>query len=130
MPRGVEMLLKMAAIDPAFRQRLIRMRGKASRTLGFKLTFSEARILKSVPEDQLQAMIDAMPVSDDERNALLSMAPQSQLPADSPLLSTMGTRPEWTETPSRPPPTRGIRPDLPGKPPRPVGPKGIRPDED
>jgi hypothetical protein len=130
IPRGVEFLLKMAAIDPTFRARLIHMRGTASQTIGFKLSFSEAMILEAVPEDQLQAMIDAMPVSDEERSTLLTLAPQSRLPADSPLLATLGIRPEWTEPPPRPPQTRGIRPDLPIKKPRPPRTKGIRPDDD
>jgi len=130
IPRGVETLLKMAAIDPDFRRRLIQLRGTASKELGFKLTSSEAMILKSAPEDQLQAMIDAMPVSDDERSDLLSLAPQTGLPSDPSLLTTLGIRPEPTEKPPRPPPTRGIRPDLPIKPPRPPRSKGIRPDED
>jgi hypothetical protein len=129
IPRGVEILLKVAAIDPTFRQRLIHMRGQAAKTLGFKLTFSEAMILEAVPEKQLQTMIDAMHVSDEERGVLVAVAPQSKLPSDSPLLATLGIRPEWTEDPPSPPRTRGIRPDLPkrGRPPRT---KGIRPDED
>jgi len=130
IPRGVEILLKMAAIDSVFRLRLIHMRGQASKDLGFKLTFAEAMILEAVPEDQLQTMIDAMPVSDEERSILLSAVPQSKRPSDSPLLATLGIRPEWEDVPGLPPQTRGIRPDLPDRAPPPPQPKGIRPDED
>ena len=128
IPRGVELVLKMAAIDPTFRARLIHMRGTASKTIGFKLTFSEAMILEAAPEEQLLAMIDAMPVSDEEREALLSAAPGSRPAPDSPLLATLGIRPERTQEPPRPPQTRGIRPDWPRKKPPPPQTKGIRPD--
>jgi hypothetical protein len=127
IPRGVEIVLKMAAIDPTFRKRLIHMRGQASRDLGFKLKLSEAMILEAVPEDQLQAMIDAMQVSDDERARLSALAPEKRLPSDSPLLATMGIRPEWNADAAALRQTRGIRPD--DVPPRGQT-KGIRPEDD
>jgi len=128
IPRGVEVLLKMAALDPIFRKRLTHMRGQASQDLGFKLAFSEAMILEAVPEKQLQAMIDAMPVSDQERELLLSASTPWRTREDSPLLATMGIRPEMPEW--RPLQTRGIEPDLPPKRRRGPQTKGIRPDED
>jgi hypothetical protein len=117
----------MAAVDPTFRKRLIHMRGQASKDLGFKLKFSEAMILEAVPEDQLEAMIDAMQVSDDERDVLASLAPENRLPADSPLLASMGIRPDRDAYSAAARQTRGIRPDvvLPRR-----RTKGIRPDDD
>jgi hypothetical protein len=128
IPRGVEILLKMAAIDPIFRKRLIHMRGQASQDLGFKLAFSEAMILEAVPEKQLQSMIDAMRISDEEREVLLSVSTPWRTREDSPLLATLGIRPDMPER--RPGRTRGIEPDLPPKRRRGPQTKGIRPDED
>jgi hypothetical protein len=131
IPRGVELMLKMAAIDPTFRARLIHMRGTASKTIGLELAFSEAMILEAVPEDQLQAMIDAMPVSDDERDALRSLAPETRLPSDSPLLASMGIRPGGVDdVPPAYYQTRGLGTDLPPRKPPSQRSKGIRPDKD
>ena len=115
IPRGIETLIKRAALDPAFRQRLLDERGQAARALGLKLTMAEAMILISVPRAQLAGMIDRMQVSDAERRALLEQAsappgaPAADPPGPAP--ATLGIRPDLEDEPPPAPATRGIRPD-------------------
>ena len=130
VPRGVETLIKRAAIDPAFRKRLFEHRNQAAREVGLELTMAESIILGTVRDAQLHAMIDAMQVSDEERRALLDRAPlpnADPVPAVPP--AAPGIQPDLAGEPFLPR-TRGIRPDLPEEPPRPSKPKGIRPDDD
>jgi hypothetical protein len=47
-------------------------------------------------------MVDAMPVSDEERGVLESVNPLNRAPDDSPLQATMGIRPEQYDLPASP----------------------------
>jgi hypothetical protein len=113
IPRGVEMLLKLAAIDPTFCERLVHMRGQAAKDLGYELTFSEAMVLEAVPEKQLRNMIAAMPVSEEERGVLNSVNPLRRVADDSPLLATMGIRPELYDLAGSPLQSQDTQPDPP-----------------
>lgn len=130
IPRGIETLIKRAAIDPAFRQRLFEHKDQAAREIGLKLSMAESIMLGTVRDAQLNAMIDRMQVSDEERRALLerSMLPDTNT-ASAPPPATLGMQPDLEGGPSSPV-TRGIRPDLPEEGPRPPQSKGIRPDQD
>jgi hypothetical protein len=123
-------VIKRAAIDAAFRERLLEDRGKAVREIGLKLTLAEGMVLASVPKAQLQTMIDRMQVSDQERHVMLAQTPPGNKGPSPTPPATLGIRPESQDRPSPPPRTRGIRPDLPQRDPRPPQTKGIRPDED
>ena len=57
VPRGIEILVKKAAVDPEFRATLHERRAQAARRIGLDLTPAEAAMLNSVPEVQLEAII-------------------------------------------------------------------------
>ena len=57
-PRGIELLVKKAAVDPEFRTVLHRRRAEAARDIiDLDLTPAEAAMLNTVPADQLETII-------------------------------------------------------------------------
>jgi hypothetical protein len=56
-PRGVEVLIKKAAVDGAFRERLLAERAGAADLIGLTLTPAEAALLAAIPAKQLAATI-------------------------------------------------------------------------
>jgi hypothetical protein len=63
IPRGIEVLVKKAAVDPEFRRLLLETRGEAAKAIGLVLDPSEAMILAVVPAAQLEAIIAQTTVS-------------------------------------------------------------------
>lgn len=141
IPRGIEVLVKKASIDAAFRMRLLASRAVAAADLGLELSPSESALLAAVPAAQLAAMIDGTRLPERQRAAFLGSAAAVMLAAigltgcsdDGP--KPAGIRPEQVPPPqSQPAPpkpdpvptSRGVRPDLPGGEIRPS--KGIRPE--
>lgn len=61
---GVERVLFLAAVDPAFCEELVRDRAAAARR-GFKLSESELAVLRLIPAEQLRATIDSLDASPD-----------------------------------------------------------------
>ena len=57
IPRGIEVLVKKASVDPAFKAVLLERRAAAAECIGLVLTPEEAAILNLVPASQLQAII-------------------------------------------------------------------------
>ncbi len=57
-PRGIESLLRRAAADPEFRRMLLDRRDEAARTFGWTLEPAEAEMLRSVPSEQLDRVIE------------------------------------------------------------------------
>jgi len=58
VPRGIELLVKKAAVDPEFRTALHQRRSEAARDIiDLDLTPAEAMMLDTVPADQLEAII-------------------------------------------------------------------------
>jgi len=153
IPRGIEVLVKKASVDPAFREVLLERRAGAAAGIGLELEPAEAMMLDAVPAGQLEAVIDSTEVSADRRRAFLGKAAAVMLAAlgaavapgcDEVVPAPKGIRPDpppeppepKTETPTtgtgpkpvtRVPVTDGIRPDPPPKPAPPVT-EGIRPD--
>lgn len=70
IPRGLEVLLKKAAVDGAFRSRLLHSRTAAAAEIGLELTPAEDQLLRSIPAAQLEAAIVHAPVTADQRAAL------------------------------------------------------------
>jgi len=58
IPAGIEKILYIAAIDPAFRARLLEDRAGAVASKKVVLTPSESAVLASVPDETLGTMID------------------------------------------------------------------------
>ena len=62
-PRGMEVLVKKAVVDPAFRGRLIEQRSAVAAEIQLVLTPAEKTMLDSIPTVQLEAIIAKTRVS-------------------------------------------------------------------
>ncbi|MBA7572772.1 hypothetical protein ES708_14558 [subsurface metagenome] len=71
IPRGIEVLVKKASVDRDFRELLLRKRDQAAEEIGLELDQLEKNILRSVPEEQLKAIINSVKVSKKHRMAFL-----------------------------------------------------------
>jgi hypothetical protein len=61
VPVGLHKLLRLAAVDPGFRARLVAQRDEAAAAAGVRLTASERAILRAVPAGQLDQLAERMP---------------------------------------------------------------------
>ena len=101
IPRGIEVLLKKASVDPEFRALLLEKRAEAAESIGLELTAAEALMVDSVPAAQLEATIAGTRVAPETRRiflgkvaaAMLAAIAASPLGCDSWWESTKGTRP-------------------------------------
>jgi len=113
IPRGIEVLVKKASVDPEFKALLFEKRAEAAEQIGLELDAAEVMMLRAVPDEQLEAIIDRTDVPGQHRRAFLGTAATAMLAAlgvitggcemESP---SKGVRPDY-------PPTEGIRPDRP-----------------
>ncbi len=143
IPRGIEVLIKKAAIDAEFRSRLLAGRAAAAAEIGLVLDPAEALMLAAAEAAQIEAIIARTSVPQEHRRAFLGQAAAAMLAALGFVTvpgcdDSKGIRPdekhkEGAAPPDQPPPkvpertelSKGDRPDLP--PPRPPI-KGIQPD--
>ena len=107
VPRGIEVLLKKASVDPTFKDLLLARRAEAAEVIGLKLDPVEANMLQTAPASQLEAIIAQTHVPDVYRRAFLGAAAGAML-----AVLTGGCKPD----PDPPPVVKGI---LPGPPPPP-----------
>jgi hypothetical protein len=125
VPRGIEVLVKKASVDPAFRAILLERRAAAASEIGLALEPAEGAMLDAVPAAQLEAIVERTMVPEEHRRAFLGKAAAAMLAtlvlATSSGCLTYGNtpdRPPRPEPPPEPPPTLGISPDRPpGEPP-------------
>jgi hypothetical protein len=110
--RGVDVLLKKAAVDPAFKKLLLERRSAAAEAIGLELDAAEAALVDSAPEGQLDAVIARTTVSPKIRPAFLGYAAAAMLAALAATTacsglvdSTFGNRPD-----PPPPPTGTAEP--------------------
>ena len=109
IPRGIEVLVKKAAVDESFRERLMEARAEAAADIGLELNPAETAMLQWVPHEQLERIIEQTEVPRESRAAFLGRAAAVMLAA----LGAVGTA-------CRPPgDTTGIAPDIPEKTPVP-----------
>lgn len=101
-PRGVEVLIKKAAVDAEFRRLLLDKRAEAAALIGLKLDPAEACMLAGVPEAQLESTIARTKVNERQRPIFLGTAAAL-------MLAALGTARGADE----PPPPGGISPDRP-----------------
>lgn len=126
IPHGLEVLLKKAAVDEAFRGLLLARRAASALSIGLHLAPSEAALLSAVTDAQLAAMVAGTRVPDHQRTAFLSGAAALMLAAlgiagcgDGGAPSPAGVRPDQPPPANNgpnqpgPPVTEGIRPDRP-----------------
>ncbi|NIT37262.1 MAG: hypothetical protein GTN49_12330, partial [candidate division Zixibacteria bacterium] len=81
VPRGVEVLIKKAAVDPAFKKILLEKRAAAAETIALVLEPAEAAMLDAVPLPQLEAIVANTKVSPKLRPAFLGYAAGAMLAA-------------------------------------------------
>lgn len=100
IPRGIEVLVKKASVDPEFRRALIEKRAEAANEIGLTLDPAEAMMLGNVPQQQLEAIIGRTKVGSRIRPAFLGRAAGVMLAAlgigavTSEGCATMGVRPD------------------------------------
>jgi hypothetical protein len=104
-PHGIEILVKKAAVDPAFRRILLKDRREAARSIDLALSPAESVMLESVAQSQLESMIAACPVDAGERSALLGRTAAVILAA----LTAGSAAFDCNPTPA----SKGIQPDRP-----------------
>ncbi|HEY3323430.1 MAG TPA: hypothetical protein VGP72_23450 [Planctomycetota bacterium] len=135
VPRGIEILIKKASVDPDFKRRLLESRAEAAGVIGLKLEPSEALMLGAVPAAQLEAIIGGTKVSELERSAFLGAAAALMLAAltgcgqeKSPPVAGIAPGRTLGISPDRPD-VKPVKPAEPNTPPKEVAPTdGIRPD--
>jgi hypothetical protein len=81
IPRGIEVLVKKAAVDPEFKRLLVEKRGEAAKVIGLTLDPAEAMMLAAAPKAQLEAIITQTTVSPSVRSAFLGRAAAVMLAA-------------------------------------------------
>jgi hypothetical protein len=108
IPRGIEVLIKKAAVDAAFRAVLLAKRSAAAHEIGLKLTPAEAMMLDAVPAAQLAAIIAGTRVEPWALPAFLGKAAAAMLLALGVVVAGC----------DRDAPTKGDRPDEPPPPAR------------
>jgi hypothetical protein len=144
VPTGLQRLMRLASVDPAFARELGARRAEVAAAAGIELTASERAILQAIPAAHLQAMIGGLPPPDEDRRSFLRQTAASAVvllggAVLGPGCPVRGSRadvpPEPTPPrPDEPPPVpAGARIDVPPEaPPRPLEPTappaGIRPD--
>ena len=74
LPRGIEVLVKKAAVDPEFRALLLEERAGAAGEIGLDLAPAEAAMLAAIPASQLEATISSTKVDEKVRPAFLGRA--------------------------------------------------------
>ena len=112
VPRGIEVLVKKAAVDAEFRALLLERRGEAAAEIALSLDPAEAMMLAAVPADQLEAIIARTAVPEEHRRTFLGRAAAAML-ATLGMVSIEGCGPKGIK-PDRPPEPKGIAPDRPG----------------
>ena len=81
IPRGVEILITKAAVDPEFKALLLARRAAAAQAIDLALTPAEAAVVDSIPEAQLDASIANTVVSPMTRGAFLGTAASAMIAA-------------------------------------------------
>jgi hypothetical protein len=131
VPRGIEVLLKKAAVDPAFKDLLLADPEEAAGSIGLSLSAVERSVLASVPRDQLEGMAERMEVPAEHRGVFLGRVAATMLtivagttmacapPAIAPGGAVVEDEPPREEMPEEP----GERPEL--DPDRPIIVAGI-----
>ena len=118
IPRGLEILLKKASVDPVFRALLLDRRAEAAGTIGLTLAPGEVLMLQSAPAEQLESIIARTTVPQEHRRAFLGQAAAAMLAA----LGVAGLAPGCDDLPV----SDGIRPSKPPESrPEPLAPEKI-----
>ena len=71
IPRGIEVLVKKASVDPAFKKLLLEKRADAAKTIDLKLESPEIAMINAVPKTQLESIISRTIVLPRQRKVFL-----------------------------------------------------------
>jgi hypothetical protein len=129
IPKGIEVLIKKAAVDEQFRASLLDLRADAAGLIDLKLEPPEIAMLSSASRVQLESIISNTSVPDSQRRVFLGKVAALMLAAIG--IGSAGCYPATTgiapdppqkknpepepgpERPTHMPVTDGIRPDMP-----------------
>ncbi len=81
IPRGMEVLIKKASVDPDFKGLLLEERAECAQKIGLELKPVETAILTGIPSEQLEAIIGSTKVNPKHRAAFLGQAAAVMLAA-------------------------------------------------
>ncbi|MBI5572700.1 MAG: hypothetical protein HY914_22340 [Desulfomonile tiedjei] len=79
IPRGIDVLIKKASIDPEFRAILLEKRADAAAEIDLDLSPAEAATLNAVPRSQIEKIIETATVPDEQRRIFLGKAAAAML---------------------------------------------------
>ena len=136
IPRGIEVLVKKAAVDPEFRDLLFEQRGRAAATIELELDPAENAVLNAIPREQLAQIVSQTTVPVEQRRAFLGRLAVAMLAVLGVGVAGCGSKDESVSTlgiqPDHPKRKR-VRPDRPTNAPPPIqppapAPAGVRPD--
>ena len=105
IPRGVEVLIKKAAVDAGFREQLLAERAGAAALVGLKLAPAEEALLANIPASQLAAVIAGTRVAPHLRAAFSGYAAATMLAALGTAVTSYGDDGQLI--------TKGIDPNMP-----------------
>ncbi|AFM25690.1 hypothetical protein [Desulfomonile tiedjei] len=71
IPRGIEVLIKKASVDPEFRSVLLAKRSGAAVEIELELSNTETVLLNAIPKTQIQQIIENVSVPGEHRRAFL-----------------------------------------------------------
>jgi hypothetical protein len=71
IPRGIEVLIKKASVDPDFRSVLLKQRADAAVEIELELSGTEVAMLNGIPAAQMEKIIDNAEVPDEHRRVFL-----------------------------------------------------------
>ncbi len=103
IPRGVEVLLKKAALDAEFRELLCGERIRAAEAIGLELDAAEIAMLTAIPREQLESIIAQTLVPVEQRRVFLGRMA-------APMLALLGVAVTGCQ---EGPPSLGVQPDRP-----------------
>ncbi len=81
VPRGIEVLVKKASVDPDFKRMLLKRRDGAAEEIGLSLEPAEVMMLRAASTEQLEAIIEKTTVPTEHRRAFLGKAAVAMLAA-------------------------------------------------
>jgi hypothetical protein len=81
IPRGIEVLVKKAAVDPAFKFLLLKERTDAAKRIGLRLEPAEEMMLNAVAAGQLETIISNARVEPQQRDVFMGYAAAIMLAA-------------------------------------------------
>jgi acyl carrier protein len=114
IPQGIEVLVKKASVDAEFRTLLLERPEAAVAEIGLALGPAEAMMLRSVPREQLAAVIDRTSVPEEHRRAFLGRATAAMLAAIAAMGGTVAAAQQILQAPG------GVAPDRPLPSPKPL----------